>query len=209
DAAISTTLRDLARFGEMIARGGATANGERVLSAAWVEDIFTGAADSAEVFAASASGRSYPGGMYRSQFWTPSADRNVVIGIGINAQRLCIDRATHTAGVRCSSDPEPVSLSAQHGPLSMFDAIAEAVPAPEAAPSLRADGGIGPNTLCLGEAAQSRREPPTYSAGRNPVRRMGRRTLRRGGCVESGMTLMTGGTTRTHYLDSDTDGKHD
>src|SRR5699024_285983 len=88
DGAISATLRDLARFGEMIARGGTTDNGERVLSAAWVEDISTGAADSAEFFAASASGRSYPGGMYRSQFWTPSADRNVVIGIGIHGQML-------------------------------------------------------------------------------------------------------------------------
>jgi CubicO group peptidase (beta-lactamase class C family) len=148
DGAISTTLRDLARFGEMIARGGATANGERVLSAAWVEDIFTGAADSAEVFAASASGRSYPGGMYRSQFWAPSADRNVVIGIGIHGQMLYIDRATQTVGVKFSSDPEPVSLAAQHGTLAMFEAIAEAVPTTEAAPSLGAGGVIGPNTLC-------------------------------------------------------------
>src|SRR5690625_2061766 len=148
DGAISTTLRDLARFGEMIARGGATANGERVLSAAWVEDIFTGAADSAEVFAASASGRSYPGGMYRSQFWTPSADRNVVIGIGIHGQMLYIDRATQTVGVKFSSDPEPVSLAAQHGTLAMFEAIAEAVPTTGAAPSLGAGGVIGPNTLC-------------------------------------------------------------
>jgi CubicO group peptidase (beta-lactamase class C family) len=148
DGAISTTLRDLARFGEMIARGGATANGERVLSAAWVEDIFTGAADSAEVFAASASGRSYPGGMYRSQFWTPSTDRNVVIGIGIHGQMLYIDRATQTVGVKFSSDPEPVSLAAQHGTLAMFEAIAEAAPTSEAAPSLGAASVVGPNTLC-------------------------------------------------------------
>ncbi len=128
DGAISATLRDLARFGEMIARGGTTDNGERVLSAEWVDDIFTGAEDSAEVFAASPSGRSYPGGMYRSQFWLPSADRNVVIGIGIHGQMLYIDRATQTVGVKLSSDPEPVSLAAQHGTLAMFEAIAEAVP---------------------------------------------------------------------------------
>ncbi|WP_246475679.1 serine hydrolase domain-containing protein [Brevibacterium renqingii] len=128
DGAISTTLRDLTRFGEMIARGGTTANGERVLSAAWVDDIFTGAVDSAEVFAASPSGCSYPGGMYRSQFWVPSANRDVVIGIGIHGQMLYIDRATQTVGVKLSSDPEPVSLAAQHGTLAMFEAIAEAVP---------------------------------------------------------------------------------
>ena len=128
DGAISTTLRDLARFGEMIARGGTTDNGERVLSAEWVEDIFTGAEDSAKVFAASPSGRSYPGGMYRSQFWMPSANRDVVIGIGIHGQILYIDRATQTVGVKLASDPEPVSLAAQHGTLAMFEAIAEAVP---------------------------------------------------------------------------------
>lgn len=128
DGAISTTLRDLARFGEMIARGGTTAKGERVLSGQWIDDIFTGAADSAQVFADSPSGQSYPGGMYRSQFWVPSASRDVVIGIGIHGQMLYIDRATQTVGVKLSSDPQPMSLAHQHGTLAMFEAIAEAVP---------------------------------------------------------------------------------
>lgn len=134
DGAISTTLRDLARFGEMIARGGTTAEGERVLSGQWIDDIFTGAADSAQVFADSPSGRSYPGGMYRSQFWVPSTSRDVVIGIGIHGQMLYIDRATQTVGVKLSSDPQPVSLAHQHGTLAMFEAIAEAVP-PKAEPA--------------------------------------------------------------------------
>ncbi|WP_309131419.1 serine hydrolase [Brevibacterium sp.] len=129
DGAISATLRDLARFGEVIARGGVTATGQRVLSQAWIDDIFTGGPDSAEAFAQSASGPSYPGGMYRSQFWVPSAGRDVVVGIGIHGQMLYIDRATQTVGVKFSSDPEPVRLAAQHGTLAMFEAIAEAVPA--------------------------------------------------------------------------------
>lgn len=129
DGAISTTLRDLGRFGEVIARGGVNADGTRVVSEAWVDDIFAGGPDSAQVFAESASGQSYPGGMYRSQFWVPSASRDVVIGIGIHGQMLYIDRATQTVGVKLSSDPEPVSLAAQHGTLAMFEAITEAVPA--------------------------------------------------------------------------------
>ena len=154
DGAISTTLRDLARFGEMIARGGTTDNGERVLSAEWVEDIFTGAEDSAKVFAASPSGRSYPGGMYRSQFWMPSANRDVVIGIGIHGQILYIDRATQTVGVKLASDPEPVSLAAQHGTLAMFEAIAEAVPT----------SGQTPATPAPTEAAPPEGAPGTSSA---------------------------------------------
>lgn len=129
DGAISTTLRDLARFGELIARGGVTAEGRRVISQSWIDDIFAGGPDSAEAFAASASGPSYPGGMYRSQFWVPSAGRDVVVGIGIHGQMLYVDRATQTVGVKFSSDPEPVRLAGQHATLAMFEAIAEAAPA--------------------------------------------------------------------------------
>ncbi|TGD30016.1 class C beta-lactamase-related serine hydrolase [Brevibacterium sp. S22] len=180
DGAISATLRDLARFGEMIARGGTTDNGERVLSAEWVDDIFTGAEDSAKVFAASPSGRSYPGGMYRSQFWLPSADRNVVIGIGIHGQMLYIDRATQTVGIKLSSDPEPVSLAAQHGTLAMFEAITEAAPegsppgqetsapAPEA--SDRADLAPAPEAAALAPQA-----PPAPSFDATPL--IGQNTL--------------------------------
>lgn len=152
DGAISATLRDLARFGEIIARGGTTENGERVLSAEWVDDIFTGAEDSAKVFAASPSGRSYPGGMYRSQFWMPSADRNVVIGIGIHGQMLYIDRATQTVGIKLSSDPEPVSLAAQHGTLAMFEAIAEAVPPIPSEPTSPAPTEAAPRNAAPGTA---------------------------------------------------------
>ncbi|WP_432789843.1 serine hydrolase [Brevibacterium sp. K11IcPPYGO002] len=164
DGAISATLRDLARFGEMIARGGTTENGERVLSAEWVDDIFTGAEDSAKIFAASPSGRSYPGGMYRSQFWLPSASRDVVIGIGIHGQMLYIDRATQTVGVKLSSDPEPVSLAAQHGTLAMFEAIAEAIPTTgrtptDPAPTEAAPRNAAPGTAPAAPSAASPADP--------------------------------------------------
>ncbi|WP_181272682.1 serine hydrolase domain-containing protein [Brevibacterium oceani] len=170
DGAISTTLRDLARFGEMIARGGTTSGGERVLSAEWVEDIFTGAADSAKVFAASPSGRSYPGGMYRSQFWLPSANRDIVIGIGIHGQMLYIDRATQTIGVKLSSDPEPVSLAAQHGTLAMFEAITEAVGPGEVVPEGSAPGwekaAAAPEATAPAPAAQT---PPAPNFDATPL----------------------------------------
>ncbi|WP_228281441.1 serine hydrolase domain-containing protein [Brevibacterium pigmentatum] len=165
DGAISATLRDLARFGEMIARGGTTENGERVLSAEWVDDIFTGAEDSAKIFAASPSGRSYPGGMYRSQFWLPSADRNVVIGIGIHGQMLYIDRATQTVGIKLSSDPEPVSLAAQHGTLAMFEAIAEAVPTTGQTPADPAPTEADPR----GDASSAPSAAPTTAAHADPT----------------------------------------
>lgn len=149
----------------MIARGGTTENGERVLSAEWVDDIFTGAEDSAKIFAASPSGRSYPGGMYRSQFWLPSADRNVVIGIGIHGQMLYIDRATQTVGVKLSSDPEPVSLAAQHGTLAMFEAIAEAVPTAGQTPAGPAPTEVAPRSAVPGAAPAA----PSAAAPADPT----------------------------------------
>ncbi len=173
DGAISTTLRDLGRFGEMIARGGVNADGTRVVSEAWVDDIFAGGPDSAQVFAESASGQSYPGGMYRSQFWVPSASRDVVIGIGIHGQMLYIDRATQTVGVKLSSDPEPVSLAAQHGTLAMFEAITEAVPAEVVPrPHRRAREGGDPRAA---HRCSPRRGP---GPSRPPARRCRRRTGR-------------------------------
>ena len=160
DGAISTTLRDLARFGEMIARGGTTTEGERVLSGKWVDDIFTGGADSAQVFADTASGQTYPGGMYRSQFWVPSASRDVVIGIGIHGQMLYIDRATQTVGVKLSSDPQPVSLAAQHGTLAMFEAIAEAVPTQVSTPGPESEAVTSVDT----ESAKTETSAPQASA---------------------------------------------
>ena len=171
DGAISTTLRDLARLGEMIARGGTTAEGERVLSGNWIDDIFTGAADSAQVFADSPSGQSYPGGMYRSQFWVPSASRDVVIGIGIHGQMLYIDRATQTVGVKLSSDPQPVSLAHQHGTLAMFEAIAEAVPPKADSPA------VPPVASAVEPAADLRSPAPTATAPTEAARSIAPQSL--------------------------------
>ena len=167
DGAISTTLRDLTRFGEMIARGGTTAEGERVLSGQWIDDIFTGAADSAQVFADSPSGQSYPGGMYRSQFWVPSASRDVVIGIGIHGQMLYIDRATQTVGVKLSSDPQPVSLAHQHGTLAMFEAIAEAVPPKDGSATVSPVASAVDPSSDLGSAAPEAPAPDTSAPAPN------------------------------------------
>ncbi|MCF2586867.1 serine hydrolase domain-containing protein [Brevibacterium sp. UCMA 11752] len=167
DGAISTTLRDLTRFGEMIARGGTTAEGERVLSGQWIDDIFTGAADSAQVFADSPSGQSYPGGMYRSQFWVPSASRDVVIGIGIHGQMLYIDRATQTVGVKLSSDPQPVSLAHQHGTLAMFEAIAEAVPPKAGSATVSPVASAVDPSSDLGSAAPEAPAPDTSAPAPN------------------------------------------
>ena len=69
DGGMSTALRDLARFGLMLADGGRAVNGEQVLPAWWVSDTLTGDPGSGEAFAASPTDTGMPGGMYRNTFW--------------------------------------------------------------------------------------------------------------------------------------------
>ncbi|GAA5086930.1 serine hydrolase domain-containing protein [Nocardia iowensis] len=103
DGGICATLRDLARYGAMICGGGKSLRGHRVVSQRWVDDVFKGG--DAQAFA---DGPRYneldmPGGKFHNMFWSPSSDRNVVIGIGIHGQMLYINKATGTVGVKLSS----------------------------------------------------------------------------------------------------------
>lgn len=103
DGGFCTTLRDLARFGAMICRGGVSLTGEQVVPGSWVADIVTGDPDSAMAFAASPKKTWMPGGMYRNMFWFPTASRDVLLCIGIHGQLVYIDRTTGMVGVKLSS----------------------------------------------------------------------------------------------------------
>ncbi|UQX86977.1 beta-lactamase family protein [Jatrophihabitans telluris] len=123
DGGICATLGDLARFGAMILGDGMSLTGERVVPAEWVSDIFTGGSDSAAAFAASPDDNDMPGGMYRSNFWFPSANRDVALCLGIHGQMVYINRATGTVGVKVSSWAAPIDDEKGRATLQMFDAI--------------------------------------------------------------------------------------
>jgi len=123
DGGICVTAGDLARFGAMVVQGGRSLSGHQVVPRAWVDDVFTGADDSAEVFASSADGAPMPGGMYRSQFWSPSSRRDLVVGLGIHGQMVFMDRATGVVGAKLSTWPRPEDPWKQAATLRMFDAV--------------------------------------------------------------------------------------
>ncbi|WP_217144430.1 serine hydrolase [Streptomyces sp. AC627_RSS907] len=124
DGGVCATLGDLARFGAAILAGGLSLTGERVVSPAWVEDIFTGGADSAEAFAAGPDAHGMPGGRYRNKFWFPRAGGDVALCLGIHGQFVYIDRARDVVGVKLSSWPDPVDEWKHHATMRMFDTIA-------------------------------------------------------------------------------------
>jgi CubicO group peptidase (beta-lactamase class C family) len=130
DGGMSTTLRDLARFGQMLADDGRSATGQQVLPAGWLRDTLTGDPGSGEAFAASPTDTRMPGGMYRNTFWVPYPESAVLLCLGIHGQLVYVDTAARVVGVKLSSWPvpqDPVMLSAT---LRAFDAVTRHVAAP-------------------------------------------------------------------------------
>jgi CubicO group peptidase (beta-lactamase class C family) len=124
DGGMCSTLRDLARFGQMLLDGGRAADGQQVVPAWWIEDAYTGDPDSRHAFAASPTDTRMPGGMYRSQFWFPYPDRAVLLCLGIHGQMVYVDPAAATVGVKLSSWPSAQDATLVFDTLAMFDALA-------------------------------------------------------------------------------------
>jgi len=123
DGGICATLRDLARFGSMLAQGGTSLTGHPVLPASWIDDTFRGDPDSRNAFAASPTQTLMPGGMYRNQFWLPYPDREVLLCLGIHGQMLYINAVTGVVAVKLSSWPEPQHAWKLFATLRAFDAV--------------------------------------------------------------------------------------
>lgn len=98
DGGLSATLRDLGRFGLMLAAGG-----HDVLPHWWLADTLAGGPDSRDAFAASPSDTRMPGGMYRNQFWVPA--RDALVALGIHGQLLYVEPARDIVVAKLSSWP--------------------------------------------------------------------------------------------------------
>jgi CubicO group peptidase (beta-lactamase class C family) len=129
DGGLSTTVRDLARFGQLLLEEGQSSTGERVLPAWWIRDSLIGDPDSRQAFADSPTDTQMPGGMYRNQFWVPYADREVLLCIGIHGQMVYINPAARMVGVKLSSWPVPQDAALLAATLKAFDAVADYVQA--------------------------------------------------------------------------------
>ncbi len=127
DGGTSATLLDLARFGHLLLRGGRSLTGERIVSADWVEDLFSGGPDSEAAFAQGPYGAEFPGGKYRRQFWSTDGNRDLICGVGINGQLLYLDRAHDVLAVKFASQALPVDHDCDVRVHRAFAAIAEHV----------------------------------------------------------------------------------
>ncbi len=119
---VATTLRDLARLGEMMRLGG-TAFGRQVVPEAFLADIARGG-DRAH-FAPTPYARDLPGGSYRS-FWYLGHDAHgTLLANGRYGQRLWISPRSELVVAQFSSIPGPPPQPEAHALAQIWRALAQ------------------------------------------------------------------------------------
>jgi CubicO group peptidase (beta-lactamase class C family) len=90
DGGICTSLRDLARFGQLFANGGRR-GGRRIVPAAWIADTIAGAPDGIQAYAEGADADDRrPGAHYRNKWWVLAPAVPALAGFGINGQMVFV-----------------------------------------------------------------------------------------------------------------------
>lgn len=114
---LNLTLRDLARFGEMIRLEGAV-NGQQVVPRTVVADIRRGGD---QTMFAGAGYATLPGWSYRTMWWVSHNGHGAFMARGVHGQALYIDPAAEMVLARFASHPlagnvnfDPTSLPAYH-----------------------------------------------------------------------------------------------
>jgi len=106
-AGFSATLRDMARFGRLVA-GDGSVNGVQLLPASVFERIRAGG--DASIYAADEEFSNWtPGASYRSQWYVFNDHSQAVMAGGIHGQYLFVDHASQVVIVKQSSLPQAVS----------------------------------------------------------------------------------------------------
>jgi len=118
---LNTTLRDLARFGEMIRNDGRF-NGKQILPKSVIDDIRRGG-DPAKF--AKAGYTTLPGYSYRNMWWVSSNEHHTFEARGIHGQRIYIDPVAQMTIVRYAS--HPIAANAANDPVThrAYAALAE------------------------------------------------------------------------------------
>ena len=106
DGGISTTTRDLARFGQMLLQDGRV--GEvTVVPEEWLRGSRAIDSDIRAAFSSSASEPFLPGGWYRNQFWfVPGPSGDLLLCLGIHGQMVLVDHSTNMVAVKFSTWPD-------------------------------------------------------------------------------------------------------
>ena len=96
------TLRDLARFAQMVLDDGFY-NDQQIVSSGWIDDIrFNG---NNSTWKPTSYAEIWPNGFYRNQWYVTKDDHGSFFAVGVNGQHIWINPTTRTAIVKFSSLP--------------------------------------------------------------------------------------------------------
>ena len=104
DGGVCATLRDLARFGQLLLDDGRR-DGTAVIPAAWIRDTLTPDPDSVEAYAAEDSEPRRLGSYYRNQFWVYDPAAPIYRGSGINGQAVLVHGPAQVVIAKLSTWP--------------------------------------------------------------------------------------------------------
>jgi CubicO group peptidase (beta-lactamase class C family) len=117
-AGLNATLRDVGRFGQMLASYG-TVGSEQVVSRPIIERIAAGGSRAAFARAGMAT---RPGWSYRSHWWVPP-ERGSFCALGVFGQRLLVDAAEDLCIVRFGSHPVASNTATDEIHAAAFEAL--------------------------------------------------------------------------------------
>jgi hypothetical protein len=117
---ICATLRDLARFGDMVRNRGRVGD-TQVVPEWWIDDIRTKGDPVA--WASGSMAKMMPRGRYRGKWYSTGNDRGAFCAIGIHGQWIYIDPTSEVTIVKLSSQPLPLDDTMDALLLTAFDAI--------------------------------------------------------------------------------------
>ena len=120
DGGFNATLRDYARFGQMLCNRG-VGNGRQIVPSEWISDTF--AADPSLFGEPFNSG--FENGAYRNQFWIRDIHRQVIMARGVFGQLIYVDMDNDLVVTRLASWPEFLSLERKLDDLAAIDAITD------------------------------------------------------------------------------------
>jgi CubicO group peptidase (beta-lactamase class C family) len=127
DGGICTTLRDLARIGQLYLDRGEI-GGRRVLPSAWTERPTTADPELIEAFEAAPEAHFHPGGMYHDCWWCLDPERGIFTGLGIHGQQLLVHRPAGVVVAKFSTQPMAYEIGVEQlqiwGSLAICDALA-------------------------------------------------------------------------------------
>lgn len=118
---LNATLRDHARFGEMMRLDGQF-NGQQIVPKKVVQAIRDGAS---KVDFAQAGYKTLPGWSYRNQWWVSHNRNGAFAARGVHGQTIYIDPAAEMVIVRFASHPLAANANIDHISLPAYQAIAD------------------------------------------------------------------------------------